>query len=157
MGRPPLYKDEENDGIYVRFSRAERELFQQMAQQWEISIPEVIRRIIRTVGLLQAELNQRDVELDELAQHYLDASNTDERASTFTRLLMARAQTATYESAMELFLRECPRDINALMVRRLLEKYRIANTKNPGSVTDADLGFKLGFGRCSSATNLIAK
>jgi len=150
MGRPPLNKDEESGGFYVRFPQSEREAFIHLAQLWEVSVPEVLRRLLYSLPRLEAELNQRDAELDELANQYLKASTTDQRADTYARLLIATAQTTTHESAVELFLRDCPYDINALLVRRLLEKYRRAKGRNPESVTDADLGRQIGIGRCSS-------
>lgn len=150
MGRPPLNKDEESGGFYVRFPQSEREAFIRLAQLWEVSVPEVIRRLLYSLPRVEAELTQREAELDELANHYLKASTTDQRADTSTRLLMATAQTPTHESAVELFLRECPYDINALFVRRLLEKYQRAKARNPEAVTDADLGRQIGIGRCSS-------
>jgi hypothetical protein len=144
-GRPSVCPGERSVGLHLRLPASEFDLVDKLSRQWRVSMQDLIRQMPELVKQQQAEIDRLEAQLDQLAVHYVHASYAEETSLTWTRLLMAQAQSnGNVVLAIQLFLDECPTDLHALLIRRLFEKWQRANTRNPGSVTEQDLWKAIG-------------
>jgi len=143
-GRPPLRFGERSEVVCLRFPQSDFDFLDQFARDRGISKAAVLRDIPDVLMELLADNERLQDELDHVMQHFMRHISTDDKSLTFIRMVMARAQTTSYESAVQLFLDECPTEPHAPVFRRVLEKFRAANLRRPGSVTDEQLWKAIG-------------
>jgi hypothetical protein len=145
-GRPALRFGEPSEVVTIRFPRSDFDLLDGQARKLGISIAELIRRVPAILQQMQAQIDQLQNDMDEVMNHFIARMSPEENSLTYMRLLMARAQTTSNESAVRLFLQECQTDIHAPIIWRFLDKFREANRRHPGSVTDDQLWNAIGMG-----------